>query len=166
MLKHYFKKLLNTLLFLIACYTYIAAAEYAWYYIGTLLQELLSITFPRAVNLAMGILLAGSLTVVMVYFMRHESVAYKSKYKKAHAEGPVSFQKDFVSTFISADNVLHTAAFLTLLLPILILIGTSANTPILLRIVGILLLLAVGGALFAAVNTLMWCLVHKKWLEK
>lgn len=166
MLKHYFKKLLNTFLFLIACYTYIATAEYAWYYIGTLLQESLSMTFPRAVNLAMGILLAGSLTVVMVYFMRHESVAYKSEYKKAHAEGVVSFQKDFVCTFTSADNVIHTAAFLTLLLPILIFLSTSVNTPVVLRIVGILLLLAVGGAVFAVVNTLMWCFVHKKWLEK
>ncbi len=166
MVKLYLKKLLSSFLFVVIFFLFLLVVSFAWMHADSAIKSFLGITIPDAVSYCIILILTLVLDLVGVYFLRIDSLRYKEIFKKAHEKETHSFSKDFVGTLKSADNIVHTIAFLSLNLPFNLLITISANTPILPLIAGTLALLVVNGLLFSIINTFVWCLVHRNWLRK
>ena len=158
MLKLYLKKVLLTVLFL-AALLFLASAFTLCF------QRYLFMLLEEFINLLCAIPAPGVM-LTTVYFIRCNILSGKSAYLECHKANPVSIGKDLINTLKSKENIIHTLAFLTISLLFFLLIGISASTPFLPLVVGTIILLVACDLVFTIVNTLIWCLVHKRWVKR
>jgi len=158
MLKLYLKKVFLTAGFFLFYLLLGGMLAFVWY---IFFRNLFSEDFTTA---AVAIL-AIPAALTMVYRTRCNCAACKQAFFEKPEEIPPSFPKDFVHTFKSKENIVHTLAFLTLDFLFTVPIGISMNTPFIALIAGAVFFLVIGGAVFSLANTLLWCLVHRRWLR-
>ena len=151
-MKLYFKKLLDTLLFLIA---FVALA-------CLLCALLIHFAFwfkLRAMTLVyIGVFMSAAISSYAVFLKRWENKPRKAAYLESKTEKDYSFNKDFLATLKSKENTVHALAFLSIAFinGIRIIITDKAINGLLLQILMLSLL-------FVVLNTLIWCFVHRKW---
>ncbi|MBQ5608087.1 MAG: hypothetical protein IIU86_03580 [Oscillospiraceae bacterium] len=158
MVKLYFKKLLFTLLFIFEFPILSGVCMFFWHLIFRYM-------FPESVGSTVCIILGALLALILVYLYRCERSSIKTDYISSFSSDTFSFIEDFKSTFKSKENIVHTSAFLTIELIVNLAAAISTNTPFLPLVIGNILLLFVGGLIFSILNTLLWCLVHKRWVR-
>ena len=111
-------------------------------------------------------LILGCLLSFKVLFMfRDEYSSSKRAYIDSFTGDTFSFVKDFKNTFKSKDNIVHVLAFLTIDLIYSVAMAISVNSPFLRFIIVTVIYLLRDGLIFVTLNTLVWCLVHKKWMR-
>ncbi|MBQ3052537.1 MAG: hypothetical protein IJD55_02425 [Clostridia bacterium] len=88
------------------------------------------------------------------------------RYKSLHYETDTLNNLTFFSIIKSRDNIVHTLAVISLLLPFFVSIAIVENTPLLPFVVGTMLLLLICGLLFMIINALMWSIVFKLFMCK
>ena len=145
MMRFYLKKLLQTFLFLTCL---------------MLLVRLLFWFRPQVYSLVYtGLILSAALVMYAVFLRRWENTSLKVAYLEKYAAKEYSFRKDYLTTYKSKENVVHTAAFSTIILLNSIRIGiTAQKTP-----ASLLIQASIVIVVFTVLNTLVWCLVHKRW---
>ena len=158
MVKLYLKKLFFTLLFIFAFPIFGAVCAFVWHLIFRYM-------FPESVSTAANAILGLIFELVLVYLYRCERSPYKRTYIDSFAADHFFFVKDFVSTFKSKDNIVHTLAYLTYDLVQTVRGAISSDSPFFRAVIITVLLVAVRSLLFAVMNTLIWSLVHKKWMR-
>lgn len=152
-MKQYLKRVLSTFLFLIALIVLTAA-------LCTLIIHFFIWFRPQLrIVLYIGLLLSTATMLYIVFLKRWENKSIKATYLEAQATEAYSFKKDYLITLTSKENTVHTLAFLSIALLNGVRIAASTPRPIwgLFIQIGILLLL------FSALNTLVWCFVHRRW---
>ena len=165
MLASYFKKLASSFFFLATYFLFIIGVAYIWVHIATALKNYLGLTFGKTFNYCMSAVLTLLMELLAVYFIRIDSLKCKELYESTHSVEFYTFKADFTETLKSKDHILHAAAFNALMLPLFLLIGmgTKATTGVV--IISAIVLTIVSIMLFAVISTLLWCIVHKKWLH-
>ncbi len=158
MIKLYFKKLFFTLLFLGGFYILGAIFAFFWHLIFRNL-------FSESVSTVACFALGSILNFKLAYMARYELSSYKMEYINAFTSDAFLFVKDYKNTFKSKENIIHTSAFLTIELIFNLATAISTSTPFLRLVIVTILLLFVEGLIFSTLNTLIWCLVHKKWMR-
>ena len=158
MIKLYFKKLFFTLLFIFGFPILAALCAFVWHLIFRYM-------FPESVSTTVNTILGLILTLGLVYLYRYERSSYKRAYIDSFTSDNFSFVKDFICTFKSKDNIVHTLAYLSFDLVQTVRGAISSDSPVFRAVIITLLLVSVRGLIFAVLNTLMWCLVHKKWMR-
>lgn len=158
MWKLYFKKLLLTALFFIRFA--LIGASLAFFTV-LLANHLI----PESVRFYACLFLAILIVLVHLYRRRCDSYSQKLKYLEGIEYAPPSFGKDFWQTLKSRENIVHTLAFLTLRFFTALPTGIITAPTIWRFLVGMFLLLLEQGIIFTLVNTLIWCLVHRRWSE-
>ena len=158
MVKLYFKKLLFTILFAVSFLLLCGICVFVWHLIFRYM-------FPESVSTAANAILGLIFELVLVYLYRCERSPYKRTYIDSFAADHFFFVKDFVSTFKSKDNIVHTLAYLTYDLVQTVRGAISSDSPFFRAVIITVLLVAVRSLLFAVMNTLIWSLVHKKWMR-
>ena len=158
MLRLYFKKLPMTVLFVIG---YAAIVFLLAFFTYLLLRTLI----PDSVLIVVLPLLALFLMLYGVYRERSDSRPYKQAFLERAVQEPIPFGKDFWAVLKSKENICHTAAFLTLDFLFALPIGISNSSNLWIFLIGMVLLLITQGAVFTLINTLIWCLVHRRWAE-
>jgi hypothetical protein len=116
----------------------------------------------------LSILLASISLVLMLVFLyrtRRSDKQVRREYVKKLKFPPPSFAKDFWQTLKSRDNIAHTLAFLTLDFLFVLPIGISASSTLWVFLFGTLTFLITQGAVFTLINTFIWSLVHRRWIE-
>ncbi len=167
MLRLYFKKLPVTLAFLALYFlVFLTVISFVWVLFTSVLQAFLDIKMHLDIQYSIVLIIGLILELLGVYFLRIENIKYKEVFQEKNTKRTYVFRKDFVSTFISADNLMHTCAYLTFTMPFTVLIGISAETPLWALILGSVIALITNGLFFAVINTLHWCIVHKRWLKQ
>ncbi len=157
MLKLYGKKLLGTLLFLVAFLCLAAGLVSIW---TMLLPNVLTVNW----RMILCTVLAFGLCLTEVYYLRRDNKTAKEAYlETVNKKKAFFFGKELVKTLRSPENVLHILALVTLLLPFFLLVGISANTAVWPLVGGTAILLAGCCLLFLVANVLIWTLVHKYW---
>ncbi len=150
MIKLYFKKILVTLGFIANYFLLVFILTFVW-------NLVLRNTFSELVNILILAILTLVLNFVFVCIMRYKSLHHKTDALNNHS---------FFSIIKSRDNIVHTLAFISILLPFFVSIAIVENTPLLPLVVGIMLLLFACGLIFLAVNALMWSIVYKLFMCK
>lgn len=158
MVKLYLKKLFFTLLFIFGVPVLCGVWVFFWH---LLFRNL----FPELVRDIACIILGYLLGMILVFKFRDERSPYKRPYIDSFALDRFFFVKDFVSTFKSKDNIVHTLAYLTYDLVQTVRGAISSDSPFFRAVIITVLLVAVRSLLFAVLNTLIWSLVHKKWMR-
>ena len=158
MIKLYFKKLFFTLLFIFGSPILAGVFSFAWHLIFRNL-------FPELVRDITCIILGYLLSIILLFMFRCECSSYKRVYIDSFPSDTFSFFKDFVDTFKSKDNLVHTLAYLTFDLFQTVRGAIASDSPFLRAIIITLILVSVRGLIFAVFNTLMWSLVHRKWMR-
>ncbi len=153
MIKLYFKKLLFTMGFLINYFLSVFIIGYAWHLI---FRDM----FSELVNTFIIAILALALDFGIICIMR-----YKNLYHKTDVIKILSFWRNFINIFKSRDNIVHTLAFISILLPFCVFITVVEKTPLLPLVVGTIILLFACGLIFLIVNALIWSIVHQ-WRKK
>ena len=158
MTKLYFKKLLFTILG-IAIFSLLGGiCVFLWHLI---LRNLFSELVRDIACLILGCLLGFK----VLFMFRDEHSSSKRAYIDSFTGDTFSFVKDFKDTFKSKDNLIHTLAFLTIDLIYSVAMAISVNSPFLRFIIVTVIYLLRDGLIFVILNTLVWCLVHKKWMR-
>ena len=150
MIKLYFKKILATLGFIANYFLLVFILAFVW-------NLVLRNTFSELASTLILAILALVLNVVIVCIMR-----YKSLYHKTYTLN----NRSYFSIIKSSDNIVHTLAFISILLPFFVSIAIVVNTPLLPLVVGTILLLFACGLIFFAVNALMLNIVYKLFMCK
>ena len=158
MIKLYFKKLLFTLLFILGFPILSGICVFFWH---LLFRNMFLESIRTTVCLILGLILA----LGFVYLFRYERLSYKRAYIDSFPSDKFSFVKDFISTFKSKDNIVHTIAYLSYDFVQTVRGAVSSDSPFFRAVIVTLILVSVRGLIFAVFNTLIWCLVHKKWMR-
>ena len=158
MIKLYFRKLLFTTLFAAICLLLGSICVFVWHLIFRNL-------FPELVRDITCLILGCLLGFKVLFTFRYEHSPYKRAYVDSFTEDTFSFVKDFKNTFKSKDNIVHTLAFFTIDLIYSVSMAISVNSPFLRFIIVTVIYLLRDGLIFVTLNTLVWCLVHKKWMR-
>ena len=119
--------------------------------------------FVRLLDTTLYLIGFGPAIIIMLYvayLARWENKSLKQQYLEIASD--YSVIRDFVDTFKSKENIVHTLAFLTLVFANSIIVARSVSTPLGMFIIKVIILLLVRGAVFHALNILVWCLVHRK----
>ena len=154
-MKLYFKKLLQTLLFIAALIILTAL-------IFTLSITVLFWLKPQALTIVyLCLVLSAGLLIYAVLLKRYENQHLRSSYLDVQATEDYSFIKDFLATIKSEENVVHTLAFLLIIFANGVRIATTTSRPIAGLSLQIIILLIT----FTIVNTLIWCFVHRRWIR-
>ena len=154
-MKLYLKKLLVTFLFF-AAFIVLAAV------LCTLVIQFAFWFKPQLKTIIyIGLILSATMLLYIVFLKRWENKSLKAKYLEIQAGNDYSFRKDYLSTIKSKENVIHTLAFLSIAFLNSVRIAISAHRPL----ASLLLQVAILLLLFATLNTLVWCFVHKKWYK-
>ena len=159
MLKLYLKKVLLTILFFTA---HLFTSSFVYMVMTLILSDKVYLEEFRT---ALAVILAIPVSVVTVYISRLDNKTHKRAYMEAHRTETISFRKDFVGTLISRENIIHTLAFLTLGLLYILPVPISIEEPLWRLIIVTVILLFIAGVIFTVANTLLWCLVHKRWIS-
>ena len=156
MLKLYLQKLLYTLLFFLM-YSLLGGciAFVCYILLGKRIYEDIA-----TITITVGAFL---IALRIVYKRRCASCVHKSAFWVITETGYITLAKDFVQTLKSRKNTVHTLAFLTLVFLFCLPIGIWSSSSVPIFMIGTLLLLAAEGILFTLGNTLLWCLVHRRW---
>ena len=164
MSKLYLKRLWNT-------FSFALGYVFMMFFIGFLCHLVI---FPRLPlqklipEKILSILLASISLVLMLVFLyrtRRSDKQVRREYVKKLKFPPPSFAKDFWQTLKSRDNIAHTLAFLTLDFLFVLPIGISASSTLWVFLFGTLTFLITQGAVFTLINTFIWSLVHRRWIE-
>ena len=99
----------------------------------------------------------------VAYLARWENKSFKRQYFETATKCEYSFKQDFVNTLKTKENIVHTLAFLTIVFTNSVVVARSVNTPSAMFLVKVIILLLIRGAVFYTLNSVVWCLVHKKW---
>ena len=158
MVKLYFKQLLFTLLLVVIFALSGAICVFLWHLIFRNL-------IPESARDIVCAILGGLISCKLLFTFRCENSPIKSAYVNSFTEDTFSFVKDFKNTFISKDNLVHLLAFITLDLIYSVAMATSVNTTFVRFIIVTMIYLLRDCLIFAILNTLVWCLVHKKWMR-
>ncbi|MBQ7329163.1 MAG: hypothetical protein IJX01_04575 [Oscillospiraceae bacterium] len=158
MLKLYFKKFFLTILFFVGFLLIGAAAAFLWVLV---LRNL----FSEQIRFYACIILAGIIILKLVYDTRRDSNPYKREFLNSTDAISIPFWKDFWATLRSKENLIHTLAFTTLNFFFSLPIGIRASSSLWTLIIGMIILLVHQGLMFTAGNTLLWCVVHRRWLR-
>ena len=152
MIRLYLKKLLLTFIFLVLYFLFYLVVGFVWMRIASAFE------FAVHPNLQFCLIVAISLVIELlaVYFLRIDNPKQKDAFDTT---ATLSFRSDFVNTLKSAENLIHTAAYVTFVAVFLLYITLSNN----LR-VDTLTAAIVSCGLFAVLNTLLWTLIHKRWI--
>ena len=150
MTKLYFKKILVTFGFIANYFLLVFIIAFVW-------NLVLRNTFSELVSTLIHAILALVLNFVIVCIMR-----YKSLYNKMDALN----NQSFFNILKSRDNIIHTLAFISMLLPFLVSIAIVENTPLLPLVVGTILLLFANSLIFLLVNALIWSIAYKLFMYK
>ncbi len=154
MIKLYFKKLLFTMGFFVTFFLFIFIIAFVWHlFFGN--------TFSELNGTLIYAILALVLNFTVVCVMRYERLSHKTETLKN-----LSFFKILFSVLKSRENIVHTVAFISLLLPFFVSIAKNENTPFLPLVFGTVFLLLICGLIFLMVNALMWSIVHKLAVRK
>ena len=156
MCKLYFKKLLYTILFFVAYYIIVGCIGFVWaLFFNSLFSEQFETIFIA--------ILAIVILLIVLYKNRCNSAPHKRAYWEMMESGYITFRKDFMLTLKSKENMAHMLAFITLEFLFELPIGISAAATLWLLIRGLVIVLVTRGAAFILGNTLLWCLVHRRW---
>ena len=164
MWKRYLKRLWNT-------FSFALGYVFMMFYLGFLSYLVI---FPRLPlqklipEKILSIILASISLVLMLVFLyrtRRSDKQVRREYVKKLKFPLPSFAKDFWQTLKSRDNIAHTLAFLTLGLVFSIYIGISTFSTLWFFLAKTLLLLMAQGIAFLLINTFIWSLVHRRWIE-
>ena len=158
MVKLYFKKLLFTILFVVIFALLSGICVFFWHLIFRNL-------FPESVRDIACIILGCLLSFKLLFTFRYERSSYKSAYVDSFTGDTFSFVKDFKNTFKSKDNIVHTLAYLPFDLVQTVRGAISSDSPFFRAVIITVILVSVRCLIFAVLNTLIWCLVHKKWMR-
>lgn len=99
----------------------------------------------------------------VAYLARWENKSFKQQYIEATTNSNYSLKSDFLDTLKAKENITHTLAFLTLVFANSVVIARSVSTPLGMFVIKVIILLLIRGGVFYALNTFVWCLVHRKW---
>lgn len=165
MFGYYCKKLASSFFFLIIYFLFIMAVAFIWVHIASTFKNNLGIVFSKTFNYCMSAILTLLIELLAVYCIRIDNLKVKEAYVAAHTADTYTFKADFTETLKSKEHILHTAAFNTLMLPLFLLIGIGTKATAGLLIISAIFLTLVSITLFAAISTLLWCIVHKNWLS-
>lgn len=108
-------------------------------------------------------ILAMVILLIVLYKKRCDSATHKKDYWEMMESGYVTFGKDVLLTLKSKENLCHTLAFMTIVFAFDLPIGIATAPTLWLLITGFVILLITRGIAFTFGNTLMWCLVHRRW---
>ena len=158
MIKLYFKQLLFTFLIIAIFALSGSICAFLWHLIFRNL-------IPDSIRDFACVILGGLLSFKLLFTFRCEHSPSKSAYVNSFAEDTFSFVKDFKKTLISKDNLVHLIAFITLDLIYSVAMAISVNTKFLRFIIVTVIYLLRDCLIFTMLNTLVWCLVHKKWMR-
>ena len=158
MMKLYLKKVLLTMLFFAAYLITCGAIVFVWYLI-------LGNRVPEDIQTIIIMLAAGLVMFVILYRCRCDSKPYRQDYFAQTEYAPVPFCKDFLNTIRSKENISHTLAFLTIILIMVVPIGISLDVTFFVLIAGSIYMTLTNGIAFALINTLIWSLVHRRWIN-
>ena len=158
MVKLYFKQLLFTLLLVVIFALSGAICVFLWHLIFRNL-------IPESARDIVCAILGGLISFKLLFTFRCKNSPIKSAYVNSFTEDTFSFVKDFKNTFISKDNLVHLLAFITLDLIYSVAMAISVNTTFVRFIIVTMIYLLRDCLIFAILNTLVWCLVHKKWMR-
>ena len=163
MLKLYLKKLWQTTQF--AAGFIFAFVLYSFFFSTFFLSRLplQKITPMQTLRIILAIF---TLLVMLIYVnrLRRNNEAGRKAYTKKLSHPLPTFGKDFWQTLKSQGNIAHTLAFLTLDVPITVYFGISGFSTIGKFLLDMLLLLIIQSAVFALINTYLWCLAHRRWI--
>ena len=165
MFRSYCKKLLSSFLFLVVYSLFIMAVAYIWAHISMACKSNFGLVLGKTFNYCMIVILTLLIELVAVYVVRIDNLKSKETYENTHTKEAYTFQTDFAETLRSNDHLLHTAAFNTLMLLLFLLIGMGTTATAIPLIISAIALTVVSIVLFTVISTLLWCIVHKKWLS-
>lgn len=112
------------------------------------------------------ILVLGALIMLrVIYINRCASKPYKRAFLEEIEYKPATFLKDFVFTIKSKENTIHTLAYITLDLLRTIRIGILSDATFWRVIIITAVLVIIRSLIFTIINTVLWCAVHKRWLN-
>lgn len=158
MVKLYFKQLLFTILFAVIFVLSGGICVFFWHLIFRNL-------IPESARDIVCLVLGGLLSFKLLFTFRCKHSPYKRAYIDSFDGDTFSLVKDFKNTFKSKDTLIHILAFLTIDLIYSVSMAISVNSPFLRFIIVTVIYLLRDGLIFAILNTLVWCLVHKKWMR-
>ena len=158
MVKLYFKKLFFTLLFIFGVPVLGGVCVFFWHLIFRNF-------FSESVRDIACIILGYLLGVIVLFKFRYERSSYKRPYIDSFASDNFSFVKDFINTFKSKDNIVHTIAYLSFDLVQTVRGAISSDSPFFRAVIITMILVSGRSLIFAVLNTVIWSLVHKKWMR-
>lgn len=150
MIKQYFKKILFTL-------GSIANYFLLMFILVFIFHSVLGKVFSELVTTLIYALLALIIDLVIVCIIRYRSLRIKADTQNTPS---------FFHIIKSSDNIAHTLAFISVLLPFFVFIAVVENTPLLPAFFATIILLCILGLIFLAVNALMWFIVYKTYVHK
>ena len=158
MLKLYFKKLLFTLLLFAIYILMCGLIMFIWH---LLLGELI----PEGMQTIIILVLGALILLRIIYKNRCDSKPYKRAFLEEIEHKPVTFLKDFFITIKSKENTIHTLSYITLDLLRTIRIGIISDATFWRVVVVTAALVIIRSLIFTIGNTLIWCAVHRRWLN-
>lgn len=159
MLKLFFKKLILTIIFIISFFLLVGIIAFLMHLIfGDILK-------PPVSTIIISIL-AFDFEILIVSSMRYEYLLRKTDISKSINEKRISFGRLFLKILKNKVNIVHTIAFVIIVLAFCLTIAVREGTPWLPLVVGTLMLLIITGLLFLIINTVCWCIVHRLIINK
>lgn len=159
------KKLLSSFFFIVVYFLFIMAVALVWSLFADACKNNFGLVFSKTFNYCMIAILTLLIELLAVYFVRVDNLKRKETYENTHTAEIYNFKADFLETLKSKDHIVHTTAFNLWMLMLFLLIGMGkkANTGLL--ILGAIGMTLVSVVLFSVISTLLWCIIHKKWLH-
>ena len=158
MVKLYFKKFFLTVLFFVGFLFTGFVVSFVWHLVFRNL-------FSEQVRFIVVTILAALVTLKVAYDIRRDRDAYKSEFLNSTDAISIPFWKDFWATLRSKENLIHTLAFITLRFLTALPTGIRSSSSLWVLLFGTIVLLVHQGLMFAVGNTLLWCVVHRRWLR-
>ena len=152
MLRLYFKKLLLTTVFLILFFLFYLVVGFVWMQIASTA----GFTLHPNLQICLIVVITLAIELLAVYFLRIDNPRQKDAFDVTKA---YTFPADFINTLKSAENKMHTFAYVTLA-ALFILYTLIANTFQLSTLIAAI----ISCGLFTALNTLLWSIIHKRWI--
>lgn len=158
-MKLYLKKMLLTALFLLAFNVIYAV-------LAVLLMQFLFWFKPQENTLIyISLILTTGVMLHFVFLKRWENKRIKATYLESQLDQEYSFKKDFLETVRSREIVIHTLAYVTIDAVQTVPVGIAYGANFLRLIVGTIRAVTPGAIVFTLLNTLVWCIVHRKWYK-
>lgn len=154
-MKLYLKKLLFTILFsvLLLMISYILSLSHH------------VIPLKDDTVYTMSIIIGLVIMLFFTYAIRLCGKKAKARYLSEKQPKKNSLEKEFYKVLRSKENVIHMIAFLTIIDVFFICVALSVGSTIATAAGKILILSLVGGIVFTLLNTLIFCMVHKRWCK-